>query len=96
VLILLYVGSIKVQFEVSDLAEHRELGPTLVIRVLEVIDSIVVDPLYTGDRIPPIPVPGTLLLRNAYERSTAVHIPLKRQPMADDLLELMKASWAGA
>ncbi|KAF8196404.1 hypothetical protein BJ912DRAFT_110188 [Pholiota molesta] len=89
-------GSIKVQFEVSDLAEHRELGPTLVIRVLEVIDPIVVDPLYTGDRIPPIPVPGTLLLRNAYERSNVVHIPLKRQPMAADLLELMKASWPGA
>jgi hypothetical protein len=94
VLISLSVGFIKVQFELSDLPEHKELGPTLVIRVLDVVEPIAVDPLYTGDRIPPVPVPGTLLHRNARGRNKRIlHIPLKDQPMADDLLELLKMSW---
>ncbi|KAF8200125.1 hypothetical protein BJ912DRAFT_1054516 [Pholiota molesta] len=87
-------GLIKVQFELSDLPEHKELGPTLVVRVLDVVEPIYLDPLYHGNTMPPVPIAGKLLHRNTYGRKTrAVHIPLKDQPMADDLLELMKAAW---
>ncbi|KAF8177605.1 hypothetical protein BJ912DRAFT_676552 [Pholiota molesta] len=86
-------GTIKVQFELSDLPEHKELGPTLVIRVLDIVEPITVDPLYTENRIPPIPVPGILLHRNGCQRNVYIlHFTLKDQPMADDLLELMKTS----
>ncbi|KAF8177608.1 hypothetical protein BJ912DRAFT_676624 [Pholiota molesta] len=90
-------GTIKVQFELSDLPEHKELGPTLVIRVLDIVEPIALDPLYYGKTIPPIPVPGTLLHRTAHGGSgkrkiRVLYIPLKDEPMADDLLELMKSS----
>jgi hypothetical protein len=97
VLISLSVGTIKVQFELSNLPEHKELGPTLVIRVLDIVEPIALDPLYYGKTIPPIPVPGTLLHRTAHGGSgkrkiRVLYIPLKDEPMADDLLELMKTS----
>jgi hypothetical protein len=65
---LLSVGSIKVRFELSNLPEHKELGPTLVIRVLDVVEPITIDPLYYGKTIPPVPVLGTLLHRTGRGR----------------------------
>ncbi|KAF8180167.1 hypothetical protein BJ912DRAFT_981402 [Pholiota molesta] len=81
-------GSIKVQFELSQLPEHKELGSTLVVRVLDVVEPITVDPLYHGNTLPPIPDVGTLLHRNGHQKNK------HDQPMADDLLELMKTSRA--
>jgi hypothetical protein len=68
VLISPSIGSIKVQFELSQLPEHKELGPTLVVRVLDVVEPITVDPLYHGSTLPPVPVAGTLLHRNGHQR----------------------------
>ncbi|KAF8200148.1 hypothetical protein BJ912DRAFT_1054537 [Pholiota molesta] len=85
-------GSVKAQFELSSLPEHKALGPTLVIRVLDIIDPIAEDPRYDG--VPPVPVPGTLLQRMFRGRLCALAIPLKLQPMAEDLLALAKTTWA--
>ncbi|KAF8200114.1 hypothetical protein BJ912DRAFT_622367 [Pholiota molesta] len=79
--------TIRAQFELSDLPEHKELGPTLVIRVLDVVTPITVDPRYHGD-VGPVPVPGTLLRRLSLRKRVVVCIPLMRQPMADALFEL--------
>ncbi|KAF8175809.1 hypothetical protein BJ912DRAFT_1146973 [Pholiota molesta] len=85
-------GLIKARFELSDLPEHKTLGPTLVIRVLKVVEPV--NLLFQTTKIP-IPVPGTLLYRNVHgRRRRVVHVPLKKQPMADDLLELARAAWA--
>jgi hypothetical protein len=92
VLIAIYIGLIKARFELSDLPEHKTLGPTLVIRVLKVVEPV--NLLFQTTKIP-IPVPGTLLYRNVHgRRRRVVHVPLKKQPMADDLLELARAAWA--
>jgi hypothetical protein len=83
---------IKARLELSDLPEHKALGPTLVVRVLKVVEPV--NALFPTTKVP-IPVPGTLLYRNAYgKRRRVVHVPLKKQPMADDLLELAKTAWA--
>jgi hypothetical protein len=92
VLISRFVGSFKAQFELSSLPEHKALGPTLVIRVLDIIDPIAEDPRYDG--VPPVPVPGTLLQQMRRGRLCALAIPLKLQPMAEDLLALAKMTWA--
>ncbi|KAF8200139.1 hypothetical protein BJ912DRAFT_622850 [Pholiota molesta] len=87
-------GIIKVQFELSNLREHKKLGPTLVIRVLDVINPIAVLPGYDTVPLPPMPVPGTLLHRLFHGRLRVVAIPLQRQRMAEDLLALAKTTWA--
>ncbi|KAF8200153.1 hypothetical protein BJ912DRAFT_623021 [Pholiota molesta] len=43
-------GTIKVRFELSTLREHKKRGPTLVVRVLDVVDPIAVLPGY--DTVP--------------------------------------------
>jgi hypothetical protein len=87
-----FVGTIKAQFELSNLPEHKKLGPTLVVRVLDVGDPIAAHPRYEG--VPPVPVPGTLLQRKRHGRICALAIPLKLQPMAEDLIALAKTTWA--
>ncbi|KAF8192971.1 hypothetical protein BJ912DRAFT_251788 [Pholiota molesta] len=86
-------GSIKVQFELSNLPEHKELGPTLVVRVLDVVEPIAVPRHYKSVPLVPVPVPGMLLQRKAHGWRRPLAIPLTLQPMAEDLLALAKTTW---
>ncbi|KAF9475381.1 hypothetical protein BDN70DRAFT_883804 [Pholiota conissans] len=88
-------GSVKLQLELSMLPEHAPLGPTLVLRVLEVIKPVTMDPNYTGLVVVP-PEPGTLVYRISRGKKRVVCMPIHRQRMSADILELAKEAWLNA
>ncbi|KAF9475369.1 hypothetical protein BDN70DRAFT_883792 [Pholiota conissans] len=86
------IGSVKLQFELSTLPEHASFGPTLVLRVLEVVRPITMDPNYTGRVVAP-PTPGTLVYRTVWGKKRIVCFPILRQKMSVDILELARKAW---
>ncbi|KAF9481053.1 hypothetical protein BDN70DRAFT_931174 [Pholiota conissans] len=95
------IGSIKVQLELSTLPEHKSLGPTLVFRILEVIEPVTVNPDYTVDpsyteSTVALPEPGTLMYRLYKGERRIVKIPIRRQKMGADILKLANEAWPTA
>ncbi|KAF9479085.1 hypothetical protein BDN70DRAFT_711145 [Pholiota conissans] len=92
-----FSGAVRLQYELSTLPEHRELGPTLVMRVLEIVKPITVDPKYNDGTVV-IPEPGELLhlCRMSRGKKSIAHLPISRQAMNADILELAKEAWPTA
>ncbi|KAF9475368.1 hypothetical protein BDN70DRAFT_883789 [Pholiota conissans] len=88
-------GLVKLRFEISTLPEHVPLGPTLVLRVLEVVEPISMDPDYTRPAVVP-PELGTLVYQMRYGKKHIVCLPINRQKMSADILQLAKDTWPDA
>ncbi|KAF9475382.1 hypothetical protein BDN70DRAFT_996477 [Pholiota conissans] len=88
-------GSVKLRLELSTLPEHVSLGPTLVLRVLEIVEPITMDPNFTG-RVVVLPEPGTIVYRMKRGKKRVVCMPIHGQKMSADILELAKKAWLEA
>jgi hypothetical protein len=81
-----------VKYELSDLPGHAKLGTTLVIRVLDVIKPIIVNPAYRHRNFIPVPEPGALLYRyDTKGQKVIVRVPLNGQRMGEQLRNLLKS-----
>ncbi|KAF8962131.1 hypothetical protein BDZ97DRAFT_1826498 [Flammula alnicola] len=89
-----YIGHVKARFELSTLPEHSNLGPTLVLRFLEIIEPIqCVLEGYDGYIAPPSS--GSLLSKRkpaAKKKYQPWSYPLNKRPHGEDFLSFIEHS----